>query len=70
LRIQRRAVLADRAFELQLIGNEKRDFERLLGVQARIAMRMITILEIGFGDRLAAADAALVERRLSDLGYL
>src|ERR1044071_4918209 len=42
---------------LQRLGDLKRQFEGLAGVEPRIAMRVIAVGERGFADRLRAADA-------------
>src|SRR6185437_4575936 len=45
------------ALLLQLLGDEEGEFQRLTGIEPRIAMRVIAIGETAHGDRLGAAEA-------------
>src|SRR5262245_36480799 len=45
------------AFVLQRFGDQERQFQRLRTVQARVAMRVVTVTKAGFRHSLGAADA-------------
>ena len=48
-------LLALQALALQPFRNQERQFQRLIGIKTRIAMGVIAIGKIGFGNRLRTA---------------